>query len=94
MKSKLLPDIGTAERDLLEEEALRIGLNAIHEEDGRIADALYAVYNHFRTKFLNEATNLDFKDALTDARRLEYHVAQCWATDIVNAYTLRQGHRY
>lgn len=88
----MLPDLGTPEREALEQEALALGLEKLHETDGIIVEALYQVYEHFRERFLDEAgpnSNSEFKEALVDARRLEAHVSQCWATAIVMQYDRR-----
>lgn len=92
----LLPEIGSRQRDQLEALAIEVGLAAIHDTDGNIPEALYQVYEHFRAKFLEEYELLDsppggrvWDEALKDARILERHVSECWATAIVHAYTLR-----
>lgn len=92
----MLPEIGTRDRERLEDEALRIGLEALHEHEGSIPDALYQVYMHFRSHFIEEYGLMDqapggdrWREALVDARQLEHYVAQCWATDIVHAHALR-----
>lgn len=92
----MLPDIGTVEREALEQEALDFGMEKLHESGGILPDTLYEVYEHFRSRFIKERGLLDggmtgdaWKDALTDARRLEAHVSQCWATAIVMQYDRR-----
>lgn len=94
----MLPEIGTRDRENLEQEALQIGLQALHEHDGRITDALYAVYMHFRQRFIEERGLMDrapggdtWTETLTDARHLEHYVSQIWATQIVYANVLRKA---
>lgn len=96
----MLPDIGTYDRGRLEEEALQIGIESLNKNDGKITDALYEVYEHFRSRFIEERGLMDavpsqaseaWSDALTDARRLEHHVSQCWATSVVEAHARRRA---
>ena len=87
----MLPAHGTQERDRLEEEAITIGLDALRREELNIPNALYAVHIAFRTRFIEERGLMDaapgvgakWEEALTDARTLERHVCQQWATTIL-----------
>lgn len=89
-----LTDPGTAARDELHRQALRLGLRVLDDQPDRITDALYLVYSAFRYRFLDERGLLDSVpgrdarsiEALKDARALEKYVAECWAEAILNAY--------
>jgi hypothetical protein len=89
----MLPEIGSAQRDQLEAEALDVGLCALQSQRDRIPEALYSVYSHFRMKFIEERGLMDsapgvgavWEGALADARRLEAHVSECWARTIDKA---------
>lgn len=90
----MLPDIGTAERDALEAEALDVGMRALHESNGNIPEALYKVYQHFRERFISENGFMDsppggqrWVDMLVDARQLEHYVGDIWATSIAENHT-------
>ena len=86
----MLPPLGTPARDALDEDAATIGIGAL-QRDGNIANALYAVYQAFRLRFLEERGLMDIVpgrceascEALTDARALEAHVCTQWASLIL-----------
>lgn len=75
----------TADMDALQREAITVGLKSLHETL-KPADALYAVYDHFRVKFLEERgkSATDQKFASYDARELEAYVSACWAQAILD----------
>ena len=86
----MLPAPGTPARDALDEDAGTIAIGAL-QQDGNIANALYAVYQAFRLRFLEERGLMDqvpgrceaSGEALTDARALEAHVCTHWASLIL-----------
>lgn len=98
----MLPEIGTAERDQLEAEAIDFGLSLLHDEKGDIPNTLYRVYMHFREKFIEERGLLDttwdmnplaWDEVRYDANVLRDYVSQCWATAVVREYD-RKRSRY
>jgi hypothetical protein len=94
----MLPKNGTRDRDLLEGEAIRIGLDALRREELNIPNALYAVHMAFRTRFIEQRGLMDvapgvgdkWKEAIADARTLERHVCQQWATAILKTSESRR----
>lgn len=90
----MLPEVGSREREDLEQEALDYALAALHRHDGVISEALYETYIHFRERFIEQYGLMDslpgfgerWREALTDARQLEAHVTQVWATAIAQAF--------
>jgi hypothetical protein len=89
----MLPPSGTQARTLLEDEALQIGLASLARGQGDIPTALYSVYVAFRLRFIDERGLMDaapgagdqWHRALADARELERHVQQLWASMIARA---------
>jgi hypothetical protein len=89
----MLPSHGTQARGRLEGDAIRIGLDALRREELNIPNALYAVHIAFRTRFVEERGLMDatpgvgsqWREAIGDARTLERHVCQQWATTILLA---------
>lgn len=81
-----LPDARTPERRALEEEALREGQRALQDRKGKIEEALYTVYMHFRAKFIEEYGLMDsaprssplWVEALADAETLREYLRQRW----------------
>ena len=88
----MLPEIGTPEREALEQEAHDLAMQFLKEEHGNIPNALYRVYDHFRQKFLFGdrgawSTDPDVTgELMTDARQLEALVADDWAAAIRAQY--------
>ena len=90
----MLPDCGTHALRLRNREALEVGLAALKDNEGCIPTALYLTYMAFRQRAIEEHNLMDappggtreWADALADARLLERHVSQCWATAILRTY--------
>ena len=86
----MLPPLGTPARDALDEDAATIGIDAL-QRDGNVANALYAVYQAFRVRFLEERELMDIvpgrceasREALADARAVEAGVCSEWTSLIL-----------
>jgi hypothetical protein len=89
-----LPPPGTAARESLQHEALRLGVASLRERPGQVACALYLVYDAFRLRFLEQRGLMDSvpgrdansTDALADARKLEQYVATRWAEALLTIF--------
>jgi hypothetical protein len=89
----MLPPSGTQAREVLEDQASQIGLASLARGEGDIPGALYTVYVAFRLRFIEERGLMDaapgagdqWQQALADARELERHVQQRWASMIAHA---------
>jgi len=88
----MLPPPGTSSRDALDADAITIAIDAL-QRDGNIANALYAVYQAFRLRFLEERGLMDSVpgrceascETLADARAIEAGVCSEWRSLILAA---------
>jgi hypothetical protein len=74
----------------LEEEALERARELLHEEDGRICDALHLLEPEYRESLRERYSRragmhseTDYDAARRVARKLACHVEQCWATAVM-----------
>jgi hypothetical protein len=82
--SLMIPEIGSPERNRDEENALQRGRELLHEEDGRIRDALYALGEELRDELRGDDDTVRGAEYARDySRALVRHTEQCWATGIL-----------
>lgn len=84
-----LPQIGSVERDEHEAAALKRALELLHDREGHLRDALYALGEELKITLRLQADERGYgpRDAADWARDFQYalvdHVEQCWASAIV-----------
>jgi hypothetical protein len=79
-----IPEVGSSERNEAEERALVRGRELLHEEDGRICDALHVLGEELRDELRGEDPLGERFDYARDySRKLVAHTEQCWATAIL-----------
>jgi hypothetical protein len=89
----MLPPPGTQARRELEGQAMRIGLDLLHQEQD-LLKALYLTYTEHRMRFIEKRGLMDavpgvgpaWAQALADARTLQEHVSQNWIKAITDAF--------
>lgn len=76
-------------------EALTLGFELLDKPGADILETLYEVYEHYRTRFIEErglldavpGDSLDWAVALADARKLERWVHQIWRQELLSSST-------
>lgn len=89
----MLPELDTIERTRLNAEAIAVGLEAV-EKNGKLYEAMYEVYMHFRMKFIEKYKLMDdaphsspmWVEALQDAEALRDYVSQRFSDTILIAF--------
>jgi hypothetical protein len=62
-------------------------MKMLRSEHGNIPNALYRLYDHFRTKFLGAYPEVDLTELCVDARQLEALVMSDWNAAISERFS-------